>query len=197
MQEVIDRLNEKGFHAHYCETADEARELALSLVDPGQSVGIGGSVTIRDLGLDSALADRGHAVYWHWHDPARAALLRAQANAADVYMASSNAVTAQGDLINIDGTGNRVAGMFYGPDKVILIAGRNKIAANPHAAIARIKAVACPQNARRLGLSTPCATDRCTDCSSPQRMCRITVRMTNPPHGKQIHIILVNQDLGY
>lgn len=198
MEEVIAKLKEKGFIAHRAATGAQAREIALSLVAPGESVGIGGSVTIRDLELDKALAERGHAVYWHWHDPARANELRQKANAADVYMASSNALTRQGDLINIDGTGNRVAGMFYGPPKVILVVGRNKLADGPHQAIARIKAVACPQNARRLGLQTPCAlTGRCTECDSPQRMCRITVRLTHPPQGKAIHVILVDEDLGY
>ncbi len=113
-------------------------------------------------------------------------------------MSSSNSVTLQGDLINIDAIGNRVAGMFFGPKKVVVVAGRNKISTNPHTAVLRIKNTASPQNTKRLGLDTPCAkTGKCEECNSPQRICNVVVRIQYPTWGKEMHVILVDEDLGF
>lgn len=201
IQKAIEALSSKGFKAVYANDAAQAKEYVLSLIDENQSVGMGGSVTLAETGIVDALLDRGNTVYSS-DVAARTGGDKDEAKrlgmGADVYLTSTNALTLEGDLINIDGVGNRVAAMFYGPQKVIFVTGKNKLTQNPHTAIARIKKVACPQNARRLGLSTPCATEgRCTDCDNPGRMCNVTVRLQRPTRGKEMHVIIIDQDFGY
>ena len=199
LQRASENLNRNGFKARVFVTAEEAKAAALELIPAGASVGIGGSVTVRQLGLREALLERGNAVWWHWYasPETRAETLR-QAQRADVYLMSSNAVTMQGELVNIDGTGNRLGSMLYGPGTVLIICGRNKLAEDYTGAFDRIKNVACPLNARRLKLNTPCAaTGRCSDCSSPQRMCSATVRLHRPQGGRDFYVFLVDEDLGY
>lgn len=201
IEKTLESLNKKGFKAVLVKDAKEALDYVLSVVGKDESVGVGGSMTIQETGIADALIDRGNTVYWHWIAKKLGqdeAATRKKAMAADAYLSSSNAITEGGDLVNIDGSGNRVASMFYGPDKVIIVAGKNKITSNPHTAVARIKSVACPKNARRLGLDTPCAkTDKCEECTVASRMCNITVRLQYPPKGKQIHVVLIDGDFGY
>ena len=121
-----------------------------------------------------------------------------QAMFADIFMSSTNAITEDGVLINIDGKGNRVAGLIFGPSKIIVVAGKNKIAANEAAAMERIKAVACPLNGKRLKKQLPCVlTGKCNDCRSADRMCRVTVKHETPTRNKEFHIIIVGEELGY
>lgn len=194
---VAEALTRNGFDTQVFDTGAQAAEAAISYIGD-RSVGIGGSWTIHELKLFEKLADNGNKVSWHWREQDKEAARR-RASAADVYLASSNAVTMDGRLVNIDGTGNRVASMFWGPDEVILIVGRNKIAEDFDAALTRIKTQACGKNARRLGLRTPCATlDSCTDCSSPDRMCRVVTCMERAPGGvRRIQVFLVDEDLGF
>ena len=201
IEKTIDALNTKDFKAVYAKDVQEAIDYVLKAVGKKDTVGCGGSQTLFETGIVDALLSRGNTVY--------SSELAARTGAdkdtpkrlgmsADVYLSSTNALTLEGDLINIDGIGNRVAAMFYGPQKVIFVAGRNKLTANPHTAIARIKKVACPLNARRLGLSTPCAIEgHCTDCDSPQRMCNVTVRLQRPTRGKEMHVVIIDGDFGY
>ena len=202
IQQALDALNRKGFNAVYAADADEAKDIVLSLIGGHESVGVGGSVTLDQIGLLDALADSGHVVYSTILAARRGGgskeEMRRLGMTADVYLSSTNALTLQGDLVNIDGIGNRVAGMIYGPKKVIIVAGRNKLTKDPHTAVARIKKQACPPNARRLGLNTPCAKQGvCADCDSPQRMCNVVVRIQWPPHDKEYHVVLVDGDFGY
>jgi len=196
--QLAEILQKKGFRATCCETGAEAREILLSEINDEESIGIGGSVTIREMDLLDALAGKKCAVYWHWLPTENAVDTRKRAVNADVYLCSTNAVTEAGELVNIDGTGNRVAAMFYGPGRNIFVIGKNKIASDYEAAMKRIKEVACPKNAVRLSLDTPCAkTGKCNDCSSSSRMCSVTTIISNPPSGRDMHIILVNEDMGY
>lgn len=199
IEELLKTLNSKNFKASYYSSAQEAKSAVLDLIKEGQSVGFGGSMTIKDLGIYKELEEKGHEVYWHWMvEPSAAEETRTKAFNADVYLASSNALTMNGELVNIDGTGNRVSAMFFGPKKVILVCGVNKIAENYDAAIERIKSTACPSNARRLKLDTPCAiTGKCNDCKSKQRMCNVTVKIERPTHGREIYILIVGESLGY
>ncbi len=201
IETTVGALNKKGFKAACVKDAKEALNYVLSVVGKGDTVGVGGSVTLQETGIVDALLERGNTVYWHWlakktgQDPNE---IRKKAMAADVYLSSTNAVTLAGDLINIDGTGNRAASMFYGPDRVIIVAGRNKIASNPHTAVARIKSAACPENARRLGLDTPCARKgKCSECGGKSRMCNVTVRIQCPTTGKEMHVVIIDGDFGY
>ena len=195
---LVKALKSRRFLPEVFDTAQEAKAAALKIIG-SKSVGIGGSATVRDLGLAEALQANGNEVYWHWLAAKEAKqAARDKALAADVYMCSSNALTADGRLVNIDGTGNRAAGLIYGPHEVVVILGKNKIAGSLDEAIERIKRDACPQNARRLGLDTPCAkTGQCYDCRTEARMCNVTFILEAPPRPvNAFHVLIVKEDLG-
>ena len=200
LEMAAQMLQKHGFQVQVCKDAQAAKRAALALIEDGASVGFGGSVTVRDLGLYEALQEAGHPVYWHWKcEKEDVPSIHDAAQKADVYLCSSNAVLESGALLNIDGTGNRVASLIYGPKRVIVIAGENKICKDYTQGIDRIKREACPPNARRLGLSVPCATtNRCSDCTSPQRMCHVTALLERPTNAvKDVHVLLVEESLGY
>lgn len=193
-------LEKHGIKTRIVATAEEAKEIILEQVQPGQGVGVGGSCTIESLGVVPELEAKGCPVYWHWRGqtPDEVNELRRAQLTCDVFLASSNAVTQDGRLVNIDGIGNRVAAMVFGPGKVILVCGQNKVVPDLEAALDRIHNVAAPQNARRLNTGTPCGvTDRCNDCYSPRRMCSVTVIIERCPHKTDLEVILVREDLGY
>ena len=201
IEKALEALNKKGFKAVYAKDAQAAIDYVLSQTGENDTIGFGGSMTLFETGIADALLSRGNTIYsselaartgGDKDTPKRLGLT------ADVYLSSTNALTLEGDLVNIDGIGNRVAAMFYGPQKVIFVAGRNKLTPNAHTAVARIKKVACPMNAKRLGLSTPCAVEgHCADCDTPQRMCNVTVRLQRPTRGKEMHVVIIDGDFGY
>lgn len=199
LQTVIQNLNDRGFLAEYCETGADAKARALEIIG-GRSAGIGGSATVRDLGLYEALKAQGNEVYWHWKvEKSEVGAERKRALDADVYLCSANALLEDGRPVNIDGTGNRAAGLVYGPGTVIMIIGRHKLVSGGlDDAIERIKREACAQNARRQGFHTPCAvTGVCSDCRSKQRMCCVTYVHDTPCKCQQaFHVLLVGEDLG-
>ena len=197
-EKLIQNLSARHFTAHLAKNADEAKAIALSLIGD-RSVGIGGSRTVKQLGLYEALTERGNEVHWHWVvDAERKKEERDLAVHCQVYMASANGLLTDGRIVQIDGTGNRVAGMLYGPPCVILIVGRQKICSDLDSAIDRIKRETCPENARRQNLPTPCAkTGRCADCRTDARMCNATVIFEWPMRvHKEFHVILVDEALG-
>ena len=158
------------------------------------------AATISSLGLPDALRAQGNPVYFHWDvKPEERAEIFEKAKAADWYLCSTNAITMNAKLINIDGNGNRVAAMFGGPKKVVLVVGKNKLAANLESGMARVKAVACSKNAQRFGLDTPCAiTGKCVDCHHAQRICSVTTIIEQRPRLlDELHIVLVDEELGY
>ena len=191
-------LSARRFLPQVYDTAAEAKAAVLEIIG-SKSVGIGGSATVRDMGLAEALQANGNDVYWHWLAAKEAKqAARDKALTADVYMCSVNALTADGRLVNIDGTGNRAAGLIYGPHEVVVIVGRNKIVGSLDEAIERIKRDTCPANARRLGLDTPCArTGQCYDCRTDARMCNVTFILEAPTRPvKAFHVLIVKEDLG-
>ena len=194
----VSTLEHKGYVVHPAENAAQAKEFALSLIGAG-SVGFGGSATVHGLGLSDTLRAQGNAVYKHWDTPEDRKRVFLGAATADFYVCSTNAITLDGTLVNIDGTGNRVAAIIGGPENVIFIIGKNKLVKTLSAALKRVKTEACPKNARRLNLPTPCAEDgKCSNCDIPQRMCRVTAIIEYPPRMvKAMHLILVDEELGY
>lgn len=203
IERTLAALAKRKFTPHFCQTPTEAEQLILSNIRPKQSVGIGGSMTIKELSLDQKLEDKGCSVYWHWNSPpeTRTQVLH-DAHTADVYLTSTNAITHQGSLVNIDGNGNRVANLFAGPDVVWIVAGTNKLVEGGlEKAVERIKTQACGKNARRLNLNTPCAhTDHCTpegQCFSADRICKTLVELSYCPPDKTVHVVLVDCTLGY
>ena len=192
---VKKNLEFKRFHVSAFATAEEAADYLDRSID-GVSVGIGGSVTAEQMGLYEKLS--GHnRVFWHWR-PESAADPRREAMTADMYITSVNGMAETGELINIDGNGNRVASSLYGHKKVWFIVGRNKLAPTYEAAVYRARNVAAPQRARQLGKKTPCAVkaDRCYDCRSPERVCRALVTLWGPMLGMETEVLLVDEDLG-
>lgn len=201
IEKALDALNKNGFKAKYAKDAAEAKDYVNSLIAKNDTIGFGGSVTLFDTGIADSLIERGNTIYSS-ELAARKGEDKNEAKikgmGADIYLTSANAVTLDGVLVNIDGTGNRVAASFYGPPMVVFVIGRNKLTKNTSTAIARIKKTACPPNARKNSLSTPCATEnRCMDCDSEQRMCNVTVFLHRPTKDKQIHVVLIDEDYGF
>ncbi|MEA4922388.1 MAG: lactate utilization protein [Eubacteriaceae bacterium] len=200
-EQIIKALEKRSMTGHYCETAREAGEQILSMIKDGDTVSWGGSVTVDQLGIKERLPMVGAKSIdvWAPSDPEEARTAKLHALGADVYLTSTNAITMDGQLVNVDGTGNRIAAMAFGPRKVVVVAGVNKIAADVDSAVKRMKTDACPPNCIRLNKKTPCAlTGKCADCLIPaETACCSTVitRMSN--RAGRMHIILVNEELGY
>ena len=190
---VKKNLEARGFSVSTFSTAAEAAAYLDSAID-GTTVGIGGSMTVQQMGLHEKLAAH-NEVHWHWTDGPEA---RAKAAHADVYITSANGLTENSEVINVDGAGNRVASTLYGHKRVYFIIGRNKLAPTYDEALWRARNIAAPKNAQRLGKKTPCAVkgDRCYDCKSPDRICRGLVVLWGPSMGVETEIVLVDEDLG-
>lgn len=190
---LMKNLEQRGFHAVRFATAQEAADYLDRQID-GTTVAFGGSVTLRDMELYPRLSAH-NQTFWHWEG----ATLE-QSEQAEVYLTSVNGLAETGEIINIDGTGNRVVSTIYGRKTVYLVVGINKIAPDFHQALWRARNIAAPKNAQRLGKKTPCAVkgDRCYDCQSPERICRaLTVLWEKPGGVEHMEVVLVEQELGY
>ena len=194
-----DVLKKKGYAVSCFENKEAAAEYLNGQIDQ-KTVGFGGSVSIRQMGLYDLLSAH-NTVYWHDKKPENMSIMetRTAAVRADIYISSVNGIAETGEIINIDNTGNRVAAVSYGPKKVYLIVGKNKIAPDYESALFRARNVASPLNAQRLNRKTPCAVngDRCYDCNSPERICRNLSVLWEKPTGAEYEVILINEDLGY
>ncbi len=185
-QKLVESLKKRGFEAEYAATREDAVRLVLAEAVGAESVGWGGSETVKELGLREAMADAGKEIRDHQIE-------------MDLFLLSANAVTLDGRIVNIDGRGNRVAASISGPKRVVYLIGRNKIVdGGIDAAICRIKRFACAPNCRRLGKRTPCAeTGVCADCDSPDRICKVTAVFDRKPTGISAKVIVIDADLGY
>jgi len=199
---VVAQLNKRGFKGRCFPTLAEAVEAALEIIPAGASIGVGGSVTVRESGLLPELAKRGHTIHDHWQsrDAAeRRQTMKAQQNSG-VFLASTNAVTLKGQLVNVDGTGNRVSSMIFGPDMVLIMAGVNKIAADLDMALWMVKNVSASLNYKRLQVepAPPCVSQgKCGDCELPLRQCSTTVILDSVPRAvKEYHVFIINENLG-
>ena len=195
LEKTGKNLENRGFRVHRFASGAEAAEFLVQTLH-GTSIGIGGSVTIDTLGVYDRLCGS-NEVFWHWKN--HAPETRERAGKAETYLCSANGVSENGEIVNIDGFGNRVAGTIYGPERVFLVVGRNKIALDLTGAIDRARNIAAPLNARRLNRHTPCAVGepRCHDCRSPEKVCGVMTVFFMPPTSiKEFHVLLVNEDLG-
>ena len=196
---VKSALEARGFQVSAFPTAAEAARYLNGQID-GVSVSFGGSVTLEQMGLFESLGQH-NEVLSHWHVPADRdpAEIRAKAMTTEVYLTSANGLAETGEIVNIDGTGNRVSGMLFGHKKVYFVVGRNKLAPDYDGALWRARNIAAPKNAQRLGTRTPCAArgDRCYDCKSPQRICRGLVVLWEAMKGCETEVVLVDEELGY
>lgn len=197
---VIKGLEKRNMEGYYFATSKEAVAFIMNMIPDGSSVSWGGSMTLTETGMMEALQassltkiDRNKA-----SSPEEKKTLERQAFSADYFFMSSNAITADGELINVDGNGNRVAALVYGPDHVMILAGMNKIAMDEESAIKRVHTIAGPINTQRLNLSTPCsATGVCKNCLSPDCICAHTVITRYNRLKGRIKVFLIGETLGY
>lgn len=195
---TISALTKNGIKARYFENGKEAVAALISEIGNTDKIGIGGSITVKELGIPEIIRDRGNELFYHWFETTPEGMASARFNAqhADIYIAGANAVTEDGKLVNMDGSGNRVSSMVYGPRKVFIICGSNKIVKDEAAGIKRIEDYAW-KNAVRLGLSTPCVTTKsCSNCAHPQRMCNILSVIRKKP-ATDLTVFIIGEDLGY
>ena len=201
-KKICESLLSNGYaSAVYVKTAEEALESVSGLIPEGASVGVPGTVTVRQIGLLKRLEGSGRTVIQHWDQqftPEERTVRLAEENAADWFVTSSNAITYDGKMVNIDGTGNRIAAMAWGPGKILFVIGINKAVRGLDDAIKRARDVATPPNSKRLGLNTPCAElGHCADCSASKKVCRAVLILECAPFGREAHVILVGETLGY
>lgn len=198
---AVASLEKNGFTARYCETGAAAAEYILAEAGDAHSIGFGGSMSVRDLEVEPRLLEMGKEILNHGAPglapEQRLEIMRRQLT-CDLFLSGTNALTLSGFLVNIDAIGNRVGSMFFGPRKVIVVAGRNKLVdGDITAAMQRVKDWASPPNARRLNYKTPCSeTGFCCDCTSPERICRVVTVLERKPKFTDLRVLVVNEDMG-
>ncbi len=200
VERTIHALKKNNFEALYVSDSKAALEEVMKRIPDGATVGVGGSVTLAQIGLLDALKNRKIQLIWPFqqakNDEERLELIR-KSFSADVFLSGTNAVTEDGKLFNVDASGNRVGAMFIGPKKTIVVCGVNKIVKDLEDAEKRVREWAAPQNAKRLNRKTPCVeTGVCSDCSSPDRICNIYVSLAKRPVRIEMVVILVGENLG-
>ncbi len=201
-RKAVESLGKNGFTALYCSTGAEAAEYIVNAAESARTVGFGGSMSIAALGVQGVLQQQGKEILNHSSpDLSREQKLEVMRRqlTSDLFLTGSNALTLNGELVNIDATGNRVAAMFFGPRMVIVVVGRNKLVdGTPQDAIMRVKNWATPPNAKRLSFVTPCAhTGFCANCNAPDRLCRVTTIIDRKPRAVDLRVLVVNAELGF
>jgi hypothetical protein len=200
-ERCVKALKSHGFDAHWVRDIEEARTLILEMVSGFATFGFGGSETTRVLGLVQELAGRGKKVFDHWQGDIfgeENLKIRKEQGRCDCFFCSANAISVTGEIVNVDAAGNRTSAMAFGPRKVVIVAGINKVRPDLESALQRIREVAGPMRAKSLNRETPCAESGvCTDCNTPQRICRITTILHRKPMMTDMSVVLINQSLGF
>lgn len=198
---MVKAMQRRHFDAYYCATASEAKAKVNELIPDGASVTWGGTMTVRDMDIPKMLQERGTLKVWDRdkvETPEEKQEMYLRAFQADYYLSSANAITEDGVIVNIDGNGNRVAAITWGPQHVIFVVGINKVAQDPEAALKRARSTAAPINAARFDIQTPCQLDgQCHNCNSPQSICNYIHFLRNSSKPGRIIVILVGENLGY
>lgn len=192
------QLEANGFTVSVFASGEDAASYLNREID-GKTVGMGGSMTITGLGLKESLGSH-NTLYSHGFTPGDPAEVQKLAADAEIYLLSANSIAEDtGEILNIDGTGNRAASSLYGHKKVYFVAGKNKVSPDFHSALHRLRNVVAPKNAQRLGRRTPCAAkgDRCYNCNSPERICRGLVVHYRKMNSMDMEVVLIDQELGY
>jgi L-lactate utilization protein LutB len=197
----VKNLKKNGFDAHFFENAAEAIDLILKIVSNYKTFGFGGSDTTRSIGVKEQLEAEGKTVYDHWQkglSREEDLAIRLNQVRSECFFCSANAISATGEIVNVDGIGNRTNGMTFGPTKVVIVAGMNKVTPDLDSALRRVREIAAPMRAKSLGMQTPCAeTGICSDCNAPQRICRITTILHRKPMLTDVSVVLISQALGF
>lgn len=198
---TIESFKKHGFGAEFCSSRKEAADLIMQMAADCETVGIAGTHTVRALGIVPMLEEAGKTLYDHWQfTPGTPEELecRKKQMQSDLFLSSANAVTMTGEIVNRDGCGNRINAMTFGPKKIVVVAGKNKIVPDLEAAIVRIEETAGPIRAVSLKRKTPCVkVGHCMDCDSPERICRITSIIHRQPIFSNITVAIIDEDLGY
>ncbi len=197
---AVKALEGREFDARFFPTREEAVVAVAEVVGPDAAVGCGGSWTVRQIGLLEALRERGNQVFAHEADMdfEETTRVRKQALLCPVYLSGANAITMRGEIVNTDGIGNRVAGISFGPGKVVVVAGYNKLVPDLDAAFERIREIAAPVNAARYGGDVPCVEKgRCYECTKPASICRITTIIRQRPMMTDFKVFLIGETLGF
>ena len=198
---ITSNLTQLGYSVHEFNTSKEATDYLAKEIF-GQTVGIGGSVTVKEMKLYEAL-EKNNEVYWHNKLPLPEGMtdadVRTKEGQAAIYISSVNGIAETGEIVNIDRMGNRVSSISYGHKKVYLVVGENKIESDYERALYRARNVAAPLNAQRLNRKTPCAVkaDKCYDCKSPDRLCKNLSVLWGKPMGAEYEVVLIHERLGY
>lgn len=200
-QRAAAALKKSGFDAVYAPDREKAAEIVMGFIGPGAQVGFGGSMTLVQMGLPEKVRAAGAVVLDHNEPgltPERKGEIRRLQLLCDVFLTGTNAVTLDGGLVNVDGNGNRTNAMTFGPRKVVVVAGANKVRRDLGEALARIEGCAAPLNNRRLRTGNPCAsTGICSDCSAETRICRVYSILKRRPSQTDITVVLVGEALGF
>ncbi len=200
-EKCIKALKKHDFDAHFAVDVEEARKLILDMVSGYDSFGFAGSYTTRALGILEELARLGKVIFDHWKEGLTREedlTIRLEQGRCDCFFCSANAISATGEIVNIDGVGNRTNAMTFGTKKVFIVAGMNKVRPNLESALRRVMEVAAPMRAKSVGVNTPCAeTGICNDCNAPQRICRVTTILHRRPMMTDVSVVLINQALGF
>lgn len=200
LEKTAANLSKRGFTVYCVNNAKEALNKALEIIKINDIPAFAGSETVKQIGLVEVLLERGneicHRSYLKEGETAQDIMKKSLS--ADFIVCSANAITEDGEMLNVDGTGNRIAATFYGPQNILFIAGKNKIVKDMASAFERIKTTAARLNCIRFGKNTPCVNGRdCGDCSNEETICNVSAIYHHPPRGKNFYIILVDEELGY
>lgn len=200
-REVVENLKKNNFDAHYFAERSEAIKYILSLIPEKATVGCGGSVTLKELGISALAKEKGAQILDHNEPgltPEEKLKIRRQQLTCQVFLTSTNAITLDGTLVNMDAVGNRIGAMTFGPEKVIIVAGINKICNDLTSAMERIRLVASPKNNMRLQIKNPCTVKgHCMDCQGKSRICNSLSIMYKKPSATDIAVVLIGETLGY
>ena len=200
-EKTAKNLEKNAFDAQFVEDVQGARDLILERFSSYESYGVGGSDTIRKIGILDDFRKMGKIVYDHWQEGLsgeKELEIRLMQGRCDCFFCSANGISMTGEIVNVDGVGNRNNAMTFGPKKVVIVAGMNKVTEDLSSAIKRVHDIAAPMRAKSLNMKTPCGeTGICNDCRVPQRICRITTILHRRPVLTDITIILVNERLGF
>ncbi|MDE5755726.1 MAG: lactate utilization protein [Clostridia bacterium] len=199
-QILLNNLTKRGFRPFYFENRETAVYFILNLIPISASVGMGGSMTVKELGIDIKLSERGNTVYSHsLVSPELRDKVYQLAGSADWYVSSTNALSAEGDFVNIDGSANRISALAFGVKNILYVLGTNKIAPDLAGAIDRARNIAAPPNAKRLNKNTPCATSgQCCLCDSDDCICNATLISHHPTrYQENVYVVIIDETLGY
>jgi L-lactate utilization protein LutB len=207
-QECVKNLKKHAFDAYFVPNSEAAKTLIIDMIKAYESFGFAGSETTRSIGLLDEVEAMGKTIYDHWQTDLsnwqknltkeETFKVRLSQGRCDCFLCSANAVSLTGEIVNVDGVGNRNAAMTFGPKKVVIVAGMNKVRPDLQSALDRVQEIAAPPLAKKLGYETPCAeTGFCSDCNSPKRICRITTILHRKPLLTDVSVVLVNEALGF